>query len=334
MICKLVSTGKICALLLLFTASLQNDTVNADIAESNITENEDRLLKEPRIIGGDDAPKGRYSYVVSLIDDWGQHVCGGTLVSKNYVLTSAHCEGLIHYVRLGLHDLLDVTAETLEQMSIVRAVIHPNYCSETNEYDFMMLKLSSSSQFEPVVLDQGEEEFTTGQEVTTVGWGITDGGTPSRILREVQLDVRSNDECQQDFWMRATITPDMICASRDGKDACRGDSGGPLIIEGTDSKSDVQIAVTSWGIGCAEKRFPGVYSRVSKVKFWIKEIINEERINIIADESMKDRSAVRENFRAHIRHFLSYRVPSVIEKLAKRWNSPERRLRGEKSLDN
>ena len=51
-----------------------------------------------------------------------------------------------------------------------------------------------------------------------------------------------------------------------------GDSGGPLIIPGNDTSSDVQIGVVSWGIGCA-RMFPGVYSRVSIAYDWIKETV-------------------------------------------------------------
>ncbi|KAG8006577.1 Enteropeptidase, partial [Nibea albiflora] len=57
----------------------------------------------------------------------------------------------------------------------------------------------------------------------------------------------------------------MICAGLDegGKDSCQGDSGGPMV-----SKSNskwVQAGVVSFGRGCAEANFPGVYARVSQV---------------------------------------------------------------------
>jgi trypsin len=44
----------------------------------------------------------------------------------------------------------------------------------------------------------------------------------------------------------------------------QGDSGGPLLVEG------VQVGVTSFGRGCADPRYAGVYARVSRYVDWIK----------------------------------------------------------------
>eukprot|EP00484_Ammonia_sp_Unknown_P030906 CAMPEP_0197024834 /NCGR_PEP_ID=MMETSP1384-20130603/5318_1 /TAXON_ID=29189 /ORGANISM="Ammonia sp." /LENGTH=370 /DNA_ID=CAMNT_0042453289 /DNA_START=39 /DNA_END=1151 /DNA_ORIENTATION=+ len=65
------------------------------------------------------------------------------------------------------------------------------------------------------------------------------------------------------------ITENMICAIGDNTDSCQGDSGGPLIKTG----SNVQVGVTSWGIGCAFG-LPGVYTNLYRYREWLNEHAN------------------------------------------------------------
>lgn len=50
--------------------------------------------------------------------------------------------------------------------------------------------------------------------------------------------------------------------------ACQGDSGGPAVIF-SETKEPTVVGIVSWGIGCALKKYPGVYSRVLAVRQWI-----------------------------------------------------------------
>ena len=65
----------------------------------------------------------------------------------------------------------------------------------------------------------------------------------------------------------------MVCAGykEGGKDACLGDSGGPLACQvGTDGPW-MLYGITSWGIGCGDPLHPGVYTRVTKLQSWIMQ---------------------------------------------------------------
>ena len=65
----------------------------------------------------------------------------------------------------------------------------------------------------------------------------------------------------------------MFCAGwlEGGKDACTGDSGGPLICAENDRP--VLRGITSWGLGCAEANAPGVYTRVEQYLDWIEDLM-------------------------------------------------------------
>ena len=57
----------------------------------------------------------------------------------------------------------------------------------------------------------------------------------------------------------------MFCAGtkEGGKDACQGDSGGPAIFQ------NELVGATSWGIGCGQATYPGVYTDVAIYRSWI-----------------------------------------------------------------
>lgn len=87
----------------------------------------------------------------------------------------------------------------------------------------------------------------------------------SSYLQAVTVQVVNQKRCAQ-LYRRTQfkINANKICASAMGKDACVGDSGGPMTVDGT------LVGVVSFGIGCADRNYPGVYSRVSAARDWIR----------------------------------------------------------------
>ena len=225
--------------------------------------------KDPRIVGGIEAELGRYPYQVGLV---GSEIffpgCGGALIAPDTVLSAAHCSGSFSSVVIGRHDFLDIF-ETYETIPIASEIKHPDYCEDNFQNDLMIVKLSNASSFSPIQLDENTQTLSPGTDVTVMGWGrTTSGDFLSNVLREVEVDIVSNEECNDQYG--GAITNDMLCAARAGKDSCQGDSGGPLIIKGSDAANDVLVGVVSWGYGCAVPSYPGVYSRISENIAWIK----------------------------------------------------------------
>jgi len=230
-----------------------------------------------KIVGGVKVnPTNRYPYQVALTyTSFGGQYCGGSLIASNWVLSAAHCANLGTYVQIGRYDLND-SNESFENIKVKREIPHPSYNSGSFDNDFMLLELETSSQYTPVSIDSGSQTINNNDDVTVIGWGTTSsGGLSSSELLEVEVDVVENEKCNLDY--SGGITGNMLCAARLEKDACQGDSGGPLIIRDDNDNSgsgDVLVGVVSWGFGCADPNYPGVYARVSQGYDWISQNAN------------------------------------------------------------
>ncbi|EED90971.1 probable trypsin-like serine protease, partial [Thalassiosira pseudonana CCMP1335] len=217
-----------------------------------------------RIIGGTVSSIGRYSYAVSLQDSQYNHFCGGSLIAPDVVLSAAHCGGVVATVAVQRHNLNDRTVG--DDVTVKYEVLHPQHDPRSTDNDFSLIFLSRSTtaDVDLVQLNKDKSVPMSGDDVTVMGWGDTVAFDSiqqlSDTLKEVEVTAISNAECES---YQGQITDNMLCAEDNGEDSCQGDSGGPLVLASSDESGDVQVGVVSWGIGCANSSFPGVYSRVS-----------------------------------------------------------------------
>ncbi|KAL3781387.1 hypothetical protein ACHAW5_010283 [Stephanodiscus triporus] len=138
--------------------------------------------------------------------------------------------------------------------------------------------------------DGRDDDVVVGDALTVVGWGDTDRSEAvdvSDVLMETRVYPMTNERCVSDsggyvdvggavvFEGYDDLTENMLCARAADTDACQGDSGGPLVKKGNDESGvdDILVGLVSWGYGCAETSFPGVYSRVSAQYAWIRRTV-------------------------------------------------------------
>ncbi len=233
-----------------------------------------------KIIGGERAAEGEFSFIVSLRDNLHGHFCGGTLIRKDWVLTAAHCAGNIpdgmETVFTGVDFQMGRDDEGAERFVADRIIPHPDYNAKTSDYDFALLHLKGESRFAPAALNR--KELSGRVDFVVAGWGVmTWSDSPwsspslSYTLKKVTVPLVSAAVCSRSY--PSMITDRMLCAGfkEGGKDACQGDSGGPLV---TGAGADRVLAgVVSVGGGCAQPNQYGVYAKVSSVLPWIDGII-------------------------------------------------------------
>lgn len=246
-------------------------------------------LPQPMIVGGEEVdpacPNCKYPFMVSVEYNggWGGHFCGGSLVREDWVVTAAHCvqgdSPSSIRVKIGMHDL-DGTAG-YEVRYVDNIIIHPQYSGNSLDNDYALLHLTVPSNFEPIKLVTSDSHDDEPVMSTTMGWGATQsGGWGSDVLLEV--DVPIDDSCGN--YSNSSITNNMVCAgdSNGGEDSCQGDSGGPLIMTNSDGEYEL-IGIVSWGYGCAEAGYPGVYSRIYPKLGWFFDYIGEPEEDFVVD---------------------------------------------------
>jgi len=237
------------------------------------------VKKTPKIVGGQEAEVNEYPWMAFiLLPTTFYGFCGGSVINSKWLVTARHCVVTNHppvlnitlemvalfnvlppenaLVVLGKHLLMQ--SETESPMGVERIVISPMAIS-----DVALVKVVGSidtSVFTPVCLPEPGDNFR-GMDTTVLGWGTTNGTLPPRpsdlpsVLQEISLPVVSAASCDEEaskaFNSSQTLPiENLLCVGgAEGKSACVGDSGGPLIVQKQGQESWTLAGIVSAGTG-------------------------------------------------------------------------------------
>jgi secreted trypsin-like serine protease len=263
----------------------------------------------PRIVGGNPADPGEWPWAVALVDPTEEgadgQFCGGALIADRWVLTAAHCvfpprfsqQSKVVIGRVNLDDL-----SVGERIDIKRVVIHPDFSNfRYNRWDeeyigqdptpsegsriprqfadialLYLAKPARETQFLQLATPRDQEVYKPGSLSTVIGWGTTTDTPPFDFppLFEVNVPIASHQDCNAPEAYNGAVNEDWICAglAEGGKDACFGDSGGPLMVFDP-SAGWLSVGIVSTGFNCARPNKYGIYTFVPKYTHWIKRTI-------------------------------------------------------------
>ncbi|XP_059477130.1 brachyurin-like [Neocloeon triangulifer] len=232
---------------------------------------------EKQIIGGRKAQQKKFPWQIHLNadDSW---VCGGSIISKNWVVTAAHCVdgGTSFVISAGGIDITSNETGEIVQTS-TEAIVHEAYDATNITNDIGLIKLPnpytlSTNIFFIKLPSMAEASKTFVNALLTVsGYGMTrNTGPASNYLSFIDVKVISNTACSNSFG--APIPSTNICTAKyDFKQICSGDSGGPLVQKRADGHVLIGIVSFSGDI-CTES--PAGFTRVTSFLGWISSQTN------------------------------------------------------------
>jgi len=249
----------------------------------------------PHIVGGNNAAPGEFPHQVSMqvVILWlfRQHICGGTILSPEWILTAAHCvKGVPFFasveVLAGKHDL-SKTEPSEQRVKVAQMYSHEKFGGGVGPYDVGLLRLKSPLTFtdrvKPARLPQ-PNSIPQGAAILS-GWGsISSSRIPTLpdILQTANLPLIEYSKCYAAIDQEADgeenpLRDTNVCTGPlgvQGLSACNGDSGGPL-VQLNEGEATV-IGIVSWGFfPCGAKGSPSVYTRVSAYNDWINNKIEK-----------------------------------------------------------
>ncbi|XP_058462610.1 collagenase-like isoform X2 [Malaya genurostris] len=233
-----------------------------------------------KIVNGHTAEQGQFPWQVSIRATIGRSitVCGGSLISAQWILTAAHCAKDYTGFQIGFGSVqLNVPRLT---MTTVTKIVHPDFDAIRLYNDVAVIKLPSpvsfSNDIAPIRLPPVSYATKTFQNLMGVvsGYGRTSDASQSisNVLRYENMRIISNADCAT-IYGTSVIRNSTMCAigwERTNQNVCQGDSGGPLVVK--ENESYVQIGIVSFvsNRGCSTGD-PSGYIRTASYVHWIAQ---------------------------------------------------------------
>ncbi|XP_017056341.1 serine protease SP24D-like [Drosophila ficusphila] len=223
-----------------------------------------------RVVGGEDATKAQFPHQVSLRNA-GSHSCGGSILTRNYILTAAHCvsnEDENHVITPIAAERFTIRAGSNDRFSggvliqVAEVIVHEGYGNFLNDVAVLRLEtpLIFSDAIKPIALPTADTPADV--DVIISGWGrIKHQGDLPRYLQYNTLSSISTEKCEE--LIGFGFEGELCLLHLEDNGACNGDSGGPAVY------NDQLVGVAGFVVGGCGSSYPDGYARVFYFKDWI-----------------------------------------------------------------
>lgn len=205
--------------------------------------------------------------------------CGGSIITKYFVLTTAHCIYLLEEQNVYLKDVVVGVGNSswrfCKKYDIEEWIAHNKFDIVTMENDISLIKVKKTLRgpyVKSIPITSKDYKSFLGETVKVIGWGhgVHRENSLQKKLQRLDVIVFDDFYCRKlykrykfDIWKES-----MFCAGskRSGRNTCQFDSGDPILDK------NLLIGVASWGVDCGKH---GVYTRISHFQNWIVKTIRQ-----------------------------------------------------------
>ncbi|OXU31797.1 hypothetical protein TSAR_009465 [Trichomalopsis sarcophagae] len=229
------------------------------------------------IVGGKFVDIKTVPYLAQIIS-FGDLTCGASIISKEWLLTAAHCVERInpdYESDYGERSIYVRTGSTIrgkgELFEVAKIIVHEHFNSITMDNDIALIKTAETIEFDDQQKPISISDLIPkpGDEIEVAGFGKEGEDKPKpKTLKAAVLPVIDSTDCNTKYkkvypYQRVIITDNMFCSFKKGEDTCHGDSGGPAVID------NQLVGIISWGYDCGASGLPGVYTLLRNYRKWI-----------------------------------------------------------------